>query len=228
MCSVLAGITALSGYMQYQSQQAAADAQATAYERQAAAEQRNAEIENRRQEQIADNAARETEQLRSRQRIIAGQNRAQAGAAGLGMAGSPLDILSAGYDAYMQDRATALSNQRNSNYESRVTESNYLNQAASHRAAASNVRDMAKSQGMATILGTAASIYGMGGFGGGSKAAGNVGASTTSQVGTNTTASWTANSGYKFFPTNTPGNWSRGFDLGNFSNKNYFGYTRGR
>lgn len=208
MCSVLAGITALSGYMQYQSQQEAADAQARAYEQQAAAEQRNAEIENRKQEQIADNAARETEQLRSRQRIIAGQNRAQAGAAGLGMSGSPLDILSAGYDAYMQDKETALSNQRNSNYDSRVTESNYLNQAASHRAAASNVRDMARSQGIGTILGTAASIVGMGGFSGGGSAApastgGNAYGSVSSNIGNNTMATW--NGGYTFSRINNYG-----------------------
>lgn len=227
MCSVVAGLTALGGVMNYQQQQAQADAQARAYEAQADAAEQNARTEGRRQEQIADKYARESENLRQRQRIIAGQQRAQAGSAGLGMAGSPLDILSSGMDAYNQDKMTLLSNQRNDNYNRRVAQSNYLNQAASYRSAADNTRSVAKTAGVATILGTAASIYGMGPFGNGSHAGGNVATSTTSKVGTNTTASWTLNSGYSFAPTNQLGQWGKSLDMGTFG-KNYFGYTRGR
>lgn len=227
MCSVLAGLTALGGIMNYQQQQAQADAQAAAYERQAEAAEQNARIEGKRQEQIADKYARESDNLRQRQRIIAGQQRAQAGSAGLGMAGSPLDILSAGNEAYNQDKMTLLSNQRNDNYNSRVTQSNYLNQAASYRSAADNTRSAAKTAGIATILGTAASIYGMGGFGGGGagSAGGNVAKSTTAPVGTNTMASWSMGSGYSFTPINS---WGHSLDMGTFNKNNYFGYTRGR
>ena len=227
MCSVLAGLTALSGFMSYQGQQAQADAQAAAYNAQAQAAERNARIENRRMEQDADNYARKSEELRQRQRIIEGQQRAQAGSAGLAMAGSPMDILSAGYDAYNQDKMTLLSNQRNDNYNRRVTEGNYLNQAEGYRSAAKNVKSLAKIQGAATILGTAASIYGMD-LGGASKATYNVPTSTTSQVGTNTTASWTLNQGYSFTPTKSLGQWGPSLSLGNFGSNNYFGYIRGK
>jgi hypothetical protein len=219
------------GVMQYQAQQEQADAQARAYERQAEAEEANARYERRAQEQIADNAARETENLKHRQRLIAGQTRAQAGAAGLSLSGSPLDILSSGYDAYEQDKETALANQRNANFDKRVSESNFLNAAAGHRASADNVREAAKWQGAATILGTAASIYGnIGGSGGssaGSSSAGssfNAPKSISSSVGTNTTANWTLNSGYTFTPTKTVGSWGNTLNTGNFGRTNYFGY----
>lgn len=161
MCSVMAGLTALAGYSSYRSGQEQANAQAAAYRAQADAAERNAQIEGRKQEQIADNYAEQARQLQQRRRIIAGQQAAQAGSAGLSMSGSALDILSAGYDAYNEDQMTLLGNQRNDNYNSRVAQSNYLNQAAGMRAAASNVKANARAQGMATILGTAASIYGM-------------------------------------------------------------------
>ncbi len=234
MCSIMAGITGLMGVMQYQAQQEQADAQARALERQAEAEEANARYERRAQEQIADNAARETENLRNRQRIIAGQTRAQAGAAGLSLQGSTLDILSAGYDAYDQDKETLLSNQRNANFDKRVSESNYLNAAAGHRASADNVRDAAKWQGAATILGTAASIYGNigGGVGGGGGSAGtdsasgsgfssgySVPTSVSGSVAPHTTASWNLGSGYT-----VNRNWGYSLNTGNFGKKNYFGY----
>ncbi len=231
MCSVLAGITGIMGVMQYQAQQEQADAQARALERQAEAEEANARYERRAQEQIADNAARETENLKHRQRLIAGQTRAQAGAAGLSLSGSPLDILSSGYDAYEQDKETALANQRNANFDKRVSESNFLNAAAGHRASADYVREAAKWQGAATILGTAASIYGnIGGSSGSSAGSSSVGGSfnapksISSSVGTNTTANWTLNSGYTFTPTKTVGSWGNTLNTGNFGRTNYFGY----
>lgn len=161
MCSVMAGLTALAGYSSYRSGQEQANAQAAAYRAQADAAEKNAQIEGRKQEQIADNYAQQARQLQQRQRIIAGQQAAQAGSAGLGMTGSALDILSAGYDAYNEDQMTLLGNQRNDNYNSRVAQTNYLDQAAGMRAAASNVKANARAQGLSTILGTAASIYGM-------------------------------------------------------------------
>lgn len=222
MCSVLGAISALAtaagGYMQYQAQQDAAEAQARNYERQAEIATQNAKIKNRQQEQEADNAARETEQLRQRQRVIRAQNIAKFGAAGLsGTTGSPLDILNASNDAYEQDKETSLMNQRNRNYGLRVEENNFLNDAAGYRAAADNTRDAAKSAGLATILGTAASIAGnFAGFGGGGgSSSGTTGASgagagssfsspaISSKVGTNTTATWSMGTGYTFNPTKT-------------------------
>lgn len=200
MCSVLAGLTALGGVMQYQQGQAQADAQAKAYEAQADQARQNAATEGYRQEQIADKYARESEDLKHRQRIIAGQQRAQAGAAGLGLTGSPLDILSAGYDAYNEDKMTLLANQRNDNYNRRVTQNNYIAQANSYKAAADNTRSAAKVQGMATILGTAASIYGLGGFGGSSSASSAATRSVSSQVGPNTTATWTMGERLRIHP----------------------------
>jgi hypothetical protein len=93
------------------------------------------------------------------------------------------------------------------------------------------VREAAKWQGAATILGTAASIYGnIGGSGSssvGSSSAGssfNAPKSVSSSVGTNTTANWTLNSGYTFTPTKTVGSWGNTLNTGNFGRKNYFGY----
>jgi multidrug efflux pump subunit AcrA (membrane-fusion protein) len=227
----MAGLTALSGIVQYQAQQDAADARAKAYEAQARAAEQNARIENRKQEQVADNAARETEQLRQRQRLIAAQNRARYGAAGLsGTTGSPLDLLSAGYDAYTLDKETALSNQRNKNFDLRVRENNFLTYAANNRAAAENTRSVARTQGLMTILGTSAAIIGnigggSSGGGSGSASASGSGMSTGYSVPTSvssnighTTANWNLGGGYSF----------AGRTLGNNSynlyKPNYFSY----
>lgn len=161
MCSVIAGLTALGGMMQYRQQQQAANAQAAVYRSQAAAAEQNARIENRKQEQIADNYAQQQRQLRSRQRLAAGQRTAAAGAAGLNYAGSVADIGRSSLENYRDDALTLLSNQRNDNYSSRVAESNYISQANAANAAAGNVKRAARMQGISTILGTAASVYGV-------------------------------------------------------------------
>lgn len=161
MCSVIAGLTALSGYTQYRSQQQAANAQAAAYRAQAQAAEQNAKIENRRQEQIADNYAQQQQALRARHRLAEGQTRAAAGAAGLNIGGSVMDILGSSGEAAQQDQLNLLNNQRNDNYNSRVAESNYINQANAANASAANVKRAARMQGLGTILGTAASIYGI-------------------------------------------------------------------
>lgn len=161
MCGWVAGLTALGGLLQYRQQQAQANAQTSMYRAQADAAQQNARIENRKQEQIADNYAQQQEALRARQRLAEGAQRAETGAAGLNFAGSAMDILSSGYDAYNKDSMNLLMNQRNDNYSSRVAESNYINQANQSNAAAANVKRQAKMSGLATILGTAASVYGV-------------------------------------------------------------------
>ena len=161
MCGWVAGLTALGGLLQYRQQQAQANAQASMYRAQADAAQQNARIENRKQEQIADNYAQQPEALSARPRLAEGAQRAETGAAGLNFAGSAMDILSSGYDAYNKDSMNLLMNQRNDNYSSRVAESNYINQANQANASAANVKRQAKMSGLATILGTAASVYGV-------------------------------------------------------------------
>jgi len=182
MCSVMAGIGAalslFQGYSSYQSQkeaiQAQADSQASMYRAQAQAAEHNAKMEARRQEQIADEYGAKQRELRDRQRIAAGSIRAGAGAAGLDSgSGSPFDIQTSGQEAYWQDQMTLLGNQRNDNYESRVTESNYNTQAKNNRIAAQNVLADADRQIGAlkinSILGTAASMVPFfSGLGGGS------------------------------------------------------------
>ena len=160
MCSVIGGLMALGGLMQYKQQQAQASAQASMYRAQAEVADQNAHIERRKQEQIADAYAQKAAELRKERRLAEGRQRAAAGAAGIGMGGSQLDILTSGLEAYGLDQYNLLSNQRNDNFSSRVTETNYLNDANAARASASNVERQAKWQGLATILGTAASIYG--------------------------------------------------------------------
>ncbi len=195
MCSVIAGIgaalTLFQGYSNYQAQksaiQAQADsqasylrAQAQADEANAQARERNAQVEARKQEQIADNYGAEQRKLRDRQRIAAGNLRATTGAAGLDFAGSPLDIASSGQEAYWEDQATLLGNQRNDNYASRVTQSNFINEAAQLRTQSENNRNRAQATlddadrqigalGLTSILGTAMSMTPfLSGMGGGS------------------------------------------------------------
>lgn len=161
MCTVMAGLAALGGYAQYRQQKSAADAQASMYNAQAQVADQNAKVEARKQEQIADNYAQQARQLRARQRLSEGAQRAQTGAAGLNFTGSSMDILSSSLDAYNTDQTNLLNNQRNDNYASRVAQTNYINQANSDRAAASNVKSQERLSTIGTILGTASSIYGL-------------------------------------------------------------------
>lgn len=160
MCSLTAGLIGASALLGYQQQVQQANTQAKAMRAQAEADEQNARIEGRKQEQIADNYAKEARDLRNRQRLAQGAQRAQAGAAGLGFGGSQQDILSSSLDAYRQDQATLLTNQRNDNYNSRVIQTNYINDANQKRAAADNVVSQAKGQLVPTLLSTAASIAG--------------------------------------------------------------------
>ena len=221
----MAGLAAVGGFMQYQQTEAAAEAQAAQLKAQAKMAEQNARQESYRQEQIANKYAKEGEELKARQKIIAGQQRAQAGAAGLGMAGSPMDILSAGYDAYNEDKMTLLSNQRNDIYNSEVARRNYLTERNSYNTAASNTLSAAKAQGVGTILGTAASIYGMtGGFGSTGAKSTKATTSVSTPMSGNTTANFTTGKGYSFTPNKSLGQWGYGLNMGNFSSNNYFGY----
>lgn len=216
MCSIAAGLmgaTALFGYRQQVQQ---AEAQADAYKAQAEADEQNARIEGRKQEQIADNYANEAKQLRSRQRLAQGAQRAQAGAAGIDFSGSQMDILSSSLDAYKNDQVTLLSNQRNDNYNSRVVQTNYLNDANQKRAAADNVVSSAKSQWLPTLLSTAASIAGMPS----NSSPSTSNASTSSGIMGNATSVWSQNAVNKY--SNFRSGANRGYTITGSKTKNYW------
>ena len=158
MCSLAAGLMGAAGLFSYQQQVKQAEQQSNALKAQAEADERNAQIEGRKQEQIADNYAKEARDLRNRQRLAQGAQRAQAGSAGIGFSGSQQDILASSLSAYNEDQQTLLTNQRNDNYNSRVVQTNYLNDASQKRAEADNVVSSAKAQLIPTLLSTASSI----------------------------------------------------------------------
>lgn len=158
MCSLAAGLMGAAGLFSYQQQVKQAEQQSNALKAQAEADERNARIEGRKQEQIADNYAKEARDLRNRQRLAQGAQRAQAGSAGIGFSGSQQDILASSLSAYNEDQQTLLTNQRNDNYNSRVVQTNYLNDASQKRTEADNVVSSAKAQLIPTLLSTASSI----------------------------------------------------------------------
>lgn len=216
MCSIAAGLLGASALFGYQQQVQQAENQANAYKAQAEADEQNARIEGRKQEQIADNYANEAKQLRSRQRLAQGAQRAEAGSAGIDFSGSQMDILSSSQDAYKNDQMTLLSNQRNDNYNSRVIQTNYLNDANQKRAAADNVVSSAKGQLLPTLLSTAASIAGMPSSGSSSTSntsavSGNMGNATSvwSQSAVNKYSNFRsgANRGYTFTGSKTKNYW---------------------
>lgn len=222
MCSVTAGIIASSllsigtGYVNYQSQkeaiEAQAESQASMYKAQAEAAEHNAKMEAKKQEQIADAYGEKQRDIRRKQRLAEGALRANTGAAGLSMSGSALDIAASGEEAYEQDKITLLNNQRNDNYNSRVTQSNYEREGKNNRAAAQNVLNDADRQIGAlkwgTILGTASSIAGniMGANWGGSSG-GNAGGSMT--IGGNLYSGSPSSIGAKILGTNTASPWAQ-------------------
>ena len=214
MCSLTAGLIGASALFGYQQQVQQANTQAKAMRAQAEADEQNARIEGRKQEQIADNYAKEARDLRSRQRLAQGSQRAQAGAAGLGFGGSQEDILSSSLDAYKQDQATLLTNQRNDNYNSRVVQTNYINDANQKRAAADNVVSQAKGQLVPTLLSSAASIVGAQT----PTASGSAG-NTSGNIG-NATLKWRENTVNGMSNFNAGKN--RGWTITNPNKKNYW------
>ena len=163
MCSVTAamiGLTALQGFSQYSSQRAQYKAQAQAYDAQAKAAQQNARIQERQREQVADQYALRQKQLDDKRRLILGQQAASAGASGLDGVGSALDAGAAAIDQWRSDSMNLLGNQRRDTLSVYQNQVNYENQANAARTAASNIRSQARAAAFATILGTAASMYG--------------------------------------------------------------------
>lgn len=164
-------------------QAAAARAQAEQQRQQAEASYQNARIQSRKGEQVAEQFAQKQQQLDARRRLAIASNNAQMGAAGIvSGVGSGLDILTATNDAWEQDSINLLENQRNATYDNYVQEVNYRNQGNAQQAQAFNTDltaqqydrmsasyvDQAKQAakmgqiGMfSTLLGGAASMYGM-------------------------------------------------------------------
>ena len=64
-------------------------------------------------------------------------------------------------DAYRHDSLNLLSNQRNDTWSNYVNVVNYQNQANAFRASAENAEQQGKANKFNTILGTAASMYGI-------------------------------------------------------------------
>lgn len=160
MCDVMMGLTFLSGAMQYQQAQEQSAAQAAMYESQAMQDEQNRKIAAKQTEQMADRYAKEQERLTDRQRLLQGQNIAQAGSSGI-YGGSALDVLAAGHEAYVDDSMTLLDNQRNDTFSGRVQQYNYDMSAANNRSAANNARRQGRHAGLGTIIGTAAGMYGL-------------------------------------------------------------------
>ena len=163
MCGAagMIGLTVLQGINQYNAQRQQYNAQAAMYNAQATAAENNAKISQRKQEQIAEQYANQQRKLNDRMRLAAGQTAAQAGASGLQLSGSPLDLLSSSYSAWHDDSNTLLSNQRNDVWSERLNEINYTNQANAYRASAANIRSQKNNALWGTLLSTGASIYGI-------------------------------------------------------------------
>lgn len=162
MCSLTLALTGLATGLQMAGQYQQSRAQAAAYNAQAEAAEQNARIQNRKGEQIAEQYAQQQRQMDAKRRLAVGQQVAAAGSSGIAAGiGSSLDILTATQNAWEEDSLNLLTNQRNATYDNYVTEVNQRNQAAAARAQA----DAAKSAGnmamFGTLLGGAASMYGM-------------------------------------------------------------------
>ncbi len=164
MCGIsaaLMGLTALSGYSQYRTQQAQYKAQAATYDAQAQAAEQNARIADRQREQVADNYAVKQKQLDDRRRLVLGQQAASAGASGLTGTGSVLDSAASSIGQYRTDSMNLLTDQRNDSLTAWANQVNYINQGRQARAAAANTRSQAKAAGLGTLVNTAIGMYGI-------------------------------------------------------------------
>lgn len=153
---VLTGVSTLMGITSANQQAKATEAM---YNNQAAVAEQNARISAAKQNQINSQYLQEKQRLDDKMRLVAGQNRAAAGASGLAMSGSPLQALAASYDAYNQDVTTWNTNKNNAIWNEKVNEVNYLNQANAARSAASNIKSQVPSSMLATLIGGASSMY---------------------------------------------------------------------
>ena len=136
-------------------------AQAAMYNQQARVAEANARISDRKQEQIADQALQERDKMSDKMRLIQGQNVAEAGASGLTMSGTPLQLMASSYDEYNKDIQNWETNKNNSIYNEYLNGMNYRNEASTARAAASNAKKQTRMAMLGTILSGASSIYGL-------------------------------------------------------------------
>lgn len=158
---MMMGLTALQGVSQIAAANQQAKAQQAYYDAQAQAAEQNADIQAKKGEQIAEQYAYEQQKLNDRRRLVAGQQAAAFGAAGIsGDMGTALDLSDSSFRAYRKDSNQLLSNQRNDQWSNYLGVVNYKNQANAARASAYNVKQQAKQQNIGTILGTAAGIFG--------------------------------------------------------------------
>ena len=136
-------------------------AQTAMYNAQAQAAEANARISDRKQQDIANQALQERDKMDNKMRLIAGQNTAEAGATGLSMSGTPLQLMASSYDEYNKDINNWETSKNNSIYNEYLNGVNYRNEASSARAAAANAKTQGRLQMLGTILSGASSIYGM-------------------------------------------------------------------
>lgn len=136
-------------------------AQTAMYNAQAQAAEANARISDRKQQDIANQALQERDKMDNKMRLIAGQNTAEAGATGLSMSGTPLQLMASSYDEYNKDINNWETNKNNSIYNEYLNGVNYRNEASSARAAAANAKRQGRIQMLGTILSGASSMYGL-------------------------------------------------------------------
>lgn len=136
-------------------------AQTAMYNAQAQAAEANARISDRKQQDIANQALQERDKMDNKMRLIAGQNTAEAGATGLSMSGTPLQLMASSYDEYNKDINNWETSKSNSIYNEYLNGVNYRNEASSARAAAANAKRQGRMQMLGTILSGASSMYGL-------------------------------------------------------------------
>jgi hypothetical protein len=136
-------------------------AQISMYNAQAQAAEANKRISDRKQEQIAMQQLQERDKMDNRMKLVAGTNAAEAGAGGLQMAGSPLQLMASSYDEYNKDIYNWEQNKNNAIYNEYLNGMNYQNEANAARASAKNARRQGNLAMVGSILGAASSMYGI-------------------------------------------------------------------
>lgn len=158
MCTVMAGIAALSGIMTYSAQRQQTKAQSAYYSAMADASRQNAAIADRQRSQIADQYAQKQKELDDKRRLIIGQHNASAGASGL-TGGSLLDANSAANDQWKESSMNLLWNQRVATKDAYINQVNYENQANAYDASDANAKSQGRLSALSTLIGTASSVY---------------------------------------------------------------------
>lgn len=162
MCLPAAAIlTAVSTGIGMIAQHQQTKAQVSMYKAQAQAAEANKRISDRKQVQIAMQQLQERDKMDNRMRLVAGTNAAEAGAGGLQMAGSPLQLMASSYDEYNKDIYNWEQNKNNAIYNEYLNGMNYQNEANAARASAKNARRQGNLAMVSSILGAASSMYGI-------------------------------------------------------------------